>query len=356
MISLCSGWEFTEQWSEDFLHFEGEAEPVRLPHTVRETSLHYSGPQDYEMVSGYRRRLPVDAAWTGKRLFLQFDGAAHIAEVFLNGEKLAEHRCGYTAFRVEITERVRFGEDNELAVRLDSTENRTVPPFGFVIDYLTYGGLYREVWLDVRSRDYIEDLYVVTPSCDRLEAKLSLVGQAARTRLSVLDGERVLASEIGSGAFTVRVPRAESWSPEHPKLYTCRAELLDERQAVLDTVEQRIGFRTVEFRADGFYLNGKKSFLRGLNRHQCYPYIGYAAPAHLQREDARILKEELACNAVRTSHYPQSRHFIDACDELGLLVFTEIPGWQHVGDRASVPQSSEYRALGSAHQRKSGLR
>ena len=341
MISLCSGWEFTERWSEDFLHFAGEAEPVRLPHTVRETSLHYSGPQDYETVSGYRRRLAVDAAWKGKRLFLQFDGAAHIAEVFLNGEKCAEHRCGYTAFRVEITDCVRFGEVNELAVRLDSTENPTVPPFGYVIDYLTYGGLYREVWLDVRSREYIEDLYVVTPSCDRLEAKLSLAGQAARIRLSVLDGERVLASEIGSDSFTIRVPRAESWSPEHPKLYTCRAELLDERRTVLDTVEQRIGFRTVEFRADGFYLNGKKTFLRGLNRHQCYPYIGYAAPAHLQWEDARILKEELACNAVRTSHYPQSRHFLSACDELGLLVFTEIPGWQHVGDRAWQDQAVE---------------
>ena len=110
---------------------------------------------------------------------------------------------------------------------------------------------------------------------------------------------------------------------------------------MLDTVEQRFGFRTAEFRADGFYLNGKKTFLRGLNRHQCYPYIGYAAPAHLQREDARILKEELACNAVRTSHYPQSQHFIDACDRLGLLVFTEIPGWQHIGDEAWKDQAVE---------------
>ena len=341
MISLCSGWEFTETWSEEFLHFEGEARAVRLPHTVKETSLHYAGPQDYEMVSGYRRKLAIPREYKDKRLFLQFDGAAHIATVYVNGQRCAEHRCGYTAFRVEITELVRCGAENEIAVRLDSTENPAVPPFGFVIDYLTYGGLYREVWLDVRNRSYIEDLYTVTPSYDRLEAKLSIVGKAAWTRLSVWDGEQMLACETGYDAFTVRVPRAEAWSPEHPKLYTCRAELLDERQHLLDRVEQRVGFRTAEFKADGLYLNGKKYFMRGLNRHQCYPYIGYAAPEHLQREDARILKEELSCNAVRTSHYPQSQYFLDACDELGLLVFTEIPGWQHVGDRAWQDQAVE---------------
>ena len=341
MISLCNGWEFRESWSEDFMRFQGTARPVRLPHTVKECSLHYAGPRDYEMVSGYRRKLDIPADYRGKRLFLQFDGAAHIATVYLNGIPCAEHRCGYTAFRVEITDLVRYGAENELSVRLDSTENPSVPPFGFVIDYLTYGGLYREAWLDVREQSYIADLYTVTPSYDRLEAKLSIEGDYAWTRLSILDGDQVLASELGRDSFTVRVPRAESWSPEQPKLYTCRAELLDGQGRLLDCVENRVGFRTIEFKADGFYLNGKKSFLRGLNRHQCYPYIGYAAPAHLQFEDARILKEELACNAVRTSHYPQSQHFIDACDELGLLVFTEIPGWQHIGDKAWQDQAVE---------------
>jgi beta-galactosidase len=107
----------------------------------------------------------------------------------------------------------------------------------------------------------------------------------------------------------------------------------------MDTQEVKFGFRTIEFKKDGFYLNGQKTFLRGLNRHQCYPYIGYAAPESLQREDARILKEELGCVAVRTSHYPQSQYFIDECDRLGLLVFTEIPGWQHIGDDAWKEQA-----------------
>ncbi len=103
----------------------------------------------------------------------------------------------------------------------------------------------------------------------------------------------------------------------------------------------KFGFRDIEFRADGFYLNGRRVFMRGLNRHQSYPYMGYAAPESLQREDARILKEELCCNAVRTSHYPQSQYFIDECDRLGLLVFTELPGWQHIGDERWKEQACE---------------
>ncbi|MBR1456869.1 MAG: glycoside hydrolase family 2 protein [Oscillospiraceae bacterium] len=331
MISLCSGWEFTEEWSEAFLAGKGTARSVRLPHTVRETPLHYAGPEDYEMVCGYRRKLHLPEAYAGKRLFLQFDGAAHIAEVYLNGKKCAEHRCGYTAFRVEITELARLGADNDLAVRLDCTENPAIPPFGFVIDYLTYGGLYREAWLDVRGQSYIEDVFVTTPGIDRLEAVVTLRGAAKRVRLRVWDDAKLLAEETGGERFNFRVPGVRPWTPETPRLYRCTAELLGDGGEVLDEQTLRIGFRTVWFKADGFYLNGKKTFLRGLNRHQSWPYIGYAAPAHLQREDARILKEELRCNAVRTSHYPQSHHFLDACDELGLLVFTEIPGWQHIG-------------------------
>ena len=117
-----------------------------------------------------------------------------------------------------------------------------------------------------------------------------------------------------------------------PVLHHAVAELLNAAGQPIDRKQVTFGFRTAEFRADGFYLNGKKTFLRGLNRHQSYPYIGYAAPESLQREDARILREELHCTAVRTSHYPQSPYFLDECDRRGLLVFTELPGWQHIGD------------------------
>ena len=341
MIGLCTGWEFTEKWSESFLRFEGEAAQVRLPHTVREQPQHYALPENYEMVCGYRRKLELPESFRGKRLFLQFDGAAHIATVYLNGVRLCQHRTGYTAFRVEITRQAILGGENELAVELDCTENGAVPPFGFVIDYLTYGGLYREVWLDVREQDHIEDLFVFTPTLDLLEARLELTDPTLDVRLSVWDGDGCLAEALGHEQIRLQVPGVSPWCPARPKRYTCRAELLGRDGRVLDRQEKLFGFRTVEFRADGFFLNGEKSYLRGLNRHQCYPTIGYAAPERLQREDARILKEELGCTAVRTSHYPQSQYFIDECDRLGLLVFTEIPGWQHVGDEAWKDQAVE---------------
>ena len=340
MISICSGWEFVPSWNDEFMAGLGEAEIVRLPHTVKEIPLHYAGPEDYEMVCGYRRRLPVPEEYRGKRLFLRFDGAAHIATVYLNGRECAVHRCGYTAFRVEITELVQYGGENLLAVRLDCRENGEIPPFGHVIDYLTYGGLYREVWLDVRERQYIEDIYITTPVLHRVHVALTTEGSSARVR--ILDaGGNARAEAEGSTEFELDVPDARPWDCDSPTLYTCEAELLDESGAVIDRVRETFGFRTAEFRADGFYLNGKKIFLRGLNRHQCYPTIGYAAPEHLQREDARILRHELSCNAVRTSHYPQSQYFIDECDRQGLLVFTEIPGWQHIGDEKWKDQACE---------------
>ncbi len=341
MISLCDGWEFTYTWSEEFLNGGGEMEKVRLPHTVKELPLHYALPEDYETVCGYRRKLTVPEELRDKRLFLQFDGAAHIAEVFVNGKKLCEHRCGYTAFRVEIGEHIDRAGENTVAVRLDTTENPAVPPFGFVIDYLTYGGLYREVWLDARGDSFIDDLFITTPSPYTARVEIKTQGEYGALRLRLLDGERCLAESEGGLTQELRCGEAEPWSPGHPKLYTLRAELLGKNGEILDTREERFGFRRAEFRADGFYLNGERVFLRGLNRHQSYPYIGYAAPESLQREDARILKEELCCNAVRTSHYPQSRHFIDECDRLGLLVFTELPGWQHIGDEAWKEQALE---------------
>ena len=344
MKSLNNGWEFAPQWSESFGRGEGTAESVRLPHTSGEVPLHYASPEHYARICGYRRKLFLGEELRGKRIFLQFDGAGHIAEVFCNGRKVAEHRCGYTAFRAEITDCVTLGEENLISMRLDATENPEIPPFGYVIDYLTYGGLYREVWLDVREQTYIEDVFVRTPKLTRAAVTLTVSGSEADLyRVILLDreGNVCCVRERSTPEIFANYRDARPWTLEDPYLYVCKAQLLDASGRVLDESSVRFGFRTAEFYADGFYLNDEKVFLRGLNRHQSYPYMGYAAPASLQREDARILKEELACTAVRTSHYPQSRHFIDACDELGLLVFTEIPGWQHIGGDAWKEQAVE---------------
>ena len=344
--SLCNNWEFTPSWFDGFANGEGVGEKVRIPHNVTEMPLHYSDHEAYQMVCGYRYKLTVDETLRGQRQFLQFDGAAHIATVYVNGTELTTHRCGYTAFRVDITGQGRCGEENIIAVKLDTTENPAVPPFGFVIDYLTYGGIYREVWLESKNERHIEDLYLTTPDLTTLKVQVTAVnadGCIYRTEILEENGHTVLSQQNPATAAPILLfyPEAKAWDLENPYRYICRVSLLSPEGEVLDVMEDKFGFRTAEFKTNEFLLNGKPVFLRGLNRHQSYPYMGYAATESLQREDARILKEELGCVIVRTSHYPQSQHFIDECDRLGLLVFTEIPGWQHIGDKSWKEQAIE---------------
>ena len=346
-IPLNDGWGFTPEFTPALLDpacLEG-LEPVRLPHTVKLLPANQFSQQDYQMVSGYARVLRAPAEWQGKYVAVTFDGAAHYAKVYLNGELLAEHNTGYTAFTVDLSETLRWGKDNLLTVELDSRTTLDTPPFGRVVDYMTFGGLYREAWLEVSDRRRISDLFVQGDMDGSLRCEISTEQASGLALLGqVLDGagEVLAEARIGAeqGALTLRVPDIRPWSLEDPALYFFRAALL----AGEDTVDERtvrFGFRRVEFRAEGFFLNGEQVKLRGLNRHQSYPYLGYAAPARAQRLDADILKNELGCNAVRTSHYPQSQHFIDRCDELGLLVFTEMPGWQHIGGEAWKRQAVE---------------
>ncbi len=354
-IACNEGWLFQPV-------FGGTEEiPVRLPHEVGKLPLHYADPSDYSGIVGYRKMLFIPEEGKEKRHFLQFDGAAHIAQVFVNGTSVAEHQCGYTAFRAELTDALLYGAENEILVKLDTTENPAIPPFGYVIDYLTYGGLYREVWYEERPKTYIEDVFITTPRCNKVSAEIRLSDRAQGIRLSVrekgsdadLASKEIFFSDRSAAlpedgddeageTFTLdlTVPGAKLWDLDTPNLYTLTAELLADGETV-DAVSDTFGFRLFTWKENSFYLNGRPVMLRGLNRHQSYAHIGYAAPERLQREDSRILKEELSCNAVRTSHYPQSHHFIDACDELGLLVFTEIPGWQHIGDEAWKDQAVE---------------
>ena len=229
MTGLNNGWEYSPLWTDGFERGEGQAQSVRLPHTSGEVPLHYAAPEHYARICGYRRHLSLGRELAGKRIFLQFDGAGHIATVFCNGRELFTHGCGYTAFRVEITDHVRLGEDNLIALRLDATENPSVPPFGYVIDYLTYGGLYREVWLDVRGKNYIEDIFVTTPILNRAVVALTVSGEAKRVRVTLLDaeGRPCCVRERESTTVYVNYAFARPWSLEDPYLYTCRAELLD---------------------------------------------------------------------------------------------------------------------------------
>ena len=341
-IDLNNDWlwspEFVPEMIEPVFSNEDKMEQVRIPHTVKVTPLNYFDDKDYQMVSCYRRTFDAPSDWKGKKVSVTFDAVAHEAEVYINGKFVIKHSCGYTAFTADLTDHIDYGGKNVIAVKCDSRESLNVPPFGFVIDYMTYGGIYREVHLDVKEKDHIRDVFVSAGADKKVRIKADVEGEGELVAvITGIDSGKVLFAGPCENECEINVSEAELWSLDDPNLYELSMTLRNGESE--DTFVTRFGFRDAEFKADGFYLNGEKIKLRGLNRHQCWPYVGYAMPKSMQRMDADILKNELGLNAVRTSHYPQSHHFIDRCDELGLLVFTEIPGWQNIGDDAWKEQA-----------------
>lgn len=359
-IYINNEWKYLDSYKDNEI-FEDEiwkdAENVRIPHTVKELPFHYFDEKEYQKISAYKKIITGKKEWEGKRILLTFDGVAHDSKVFINGKYAGEHHCGYTAFTIDMTDYITIEKDNEIVVVVDSNETLNIPPFGFVIDYMTYGGIYRDVYIDIKEQSYIKDIFVKT--------KISKEGNRSATNCQITienpskdisirqyikkyrtDEEfRKLPEELGIQdkdviEITQNTGEVELWDTENPNLYILKTELIC-NDSVIDEKEIRFGYRKAVFHADGFYLNGKKLKIRGLNRHQSYAYVGYAMPKSMQEFDADILKNELGLNAVRTSHYPQSHYFIDRCDELGLLVFTEIPGWQHIGDAEWKNQAVE---------------
>jgi beta-galactosidase len=329
---------------------DSSLERVVVPHTNVRLPWHSFDDKRYEFVSLYRRHFKLPPAARGHRVFVDFEGVMTASAVWINGTRLGEYKGGYTPFSFELTQHVDFDGANLLAVDVDSTERADIPPFGKQIDYLTFGGIYREVAIRVVPLTFIENIFAkptdVLAEHPRVEVDCHLQGvtdphEALALRVELHDGERSIgAKEIKiASRSAVQTVVLESFGPvklwdlAKPHLYTVHVRLTTGKE-IVDEDSRRLGFRQAQFTDQGFALNGKVIKLRGLDRHQTFPFMGQAMPARVQRRDAEILKKNLKCNIVRTSHYPQSRHFLDACDELGLLVLEEIPGWQHIGDQA----------------------
>ena len=338
------GWLFTPVFDPAIVRPECPEltlEPVRLPHTVKALPYNYCNENDYQKLSGYRREFFAPKEWEGRTVLLTFGAVAHDATVFCNGRRVFHHSCGYTAFTVDLTSALHLGQKNVVAVRCDSREDLNIPPFGGQMDFLTYGGICRAVCLDVKEPAYLRDIFIETKAEGDFRTYTATVGETVGCTLQAEirspSGSRALYQGELSLPIVGTLNGVHPWSLEHPSLYTLTVRLIRPGtnglpDRVLDERSTRFGFRTLQFVAGGLYLNGQRVELRGLNRHQSYAYQGYAMPDSIQRLDAQLLKKELGCNAVRTSHCPPSPAFLDACDELGILVFTEMPGWQHLGD------------------------
>ena len=339
-INLNYDWKYDENFQESALKLnfdDKNFKTVNIPHTNKEVPYNDFDEEMYQFVSVYRKHFTVDKAYDGNRFILEFEAVANYAEVYVNGKFAFSHKGSYTAFSGDITDLVKLGADNVIAVKVDSTERDDIPPFGNIVDYLVYGGIYREVYLYIREKDYIQSMRltpkdVLTAPKIGVEIKFNkLIGTIPLDITIKNEGHVVCKKTIAAMGNSIEedfeIKDAKLWDIDNPNLYTVEAKMRK------DTVIDRVGLREVKFTKNGFLLNGKKIMLRGLNRHQSYPYVGNAMPKSAQIADAEFLKYHLGVNLARTSHYPNSKHFLNRCDEIGLLVYTEIPGWQFISQK-----------------------
>ncbi len=327
--ALNYNWQFKEGFDLNDIKTAFEGESVDLPHTHKKISKNYFNEDATKMISTYQKAFSYPIK-TARRLFLNAQGIMSKATLYLNGEKLTTHIGGFTAFRVELTTYLQ--KDNLLTMKVDAKETPDHPPFGHVVDYLTYGGIYREIELVETGLEALDYLLIDgDQKMINIRAKANGINPEAECIFKIYDKENLIhtfKAKKQGGMFSLSEShQLNLWQLENPKLYTVKAFI--NRVCVY---EDRFGLRKIHVDKDHFYLNGEKIFLRGLNRHQSYPYVGFAMPKSAQVKDVDILKDDLQINMVRSSHYPPSQHFLDRCDEKGLLVFTELPGWQHIGD------------------------
>ncbi|TDE14911.1 glycoside hydrolase family 2 protein [Jiangella asiatica] len=353
LLDLDRGWRHTAPASpgDEAADLDDSGwERVTLPHSTTTLPWHGFDRAAYQFVSVYRRTVEVPEGFTG-RVFLDVDGAMTASTVWCNGVLVGEHLGGYTPFSMELTAQVARDRPNVIAIRVDATERPDIPPFGGRMDYLTFGGIYRDVTLRLVPQVFVADVFAkpvrvleaeraIEVSCE-LDADGAVPGPLS-IEAELRDGARILArsqrevrvSDRGTATVDLLLENLgdiELWDIDRPRLYDVVVRLHGPSD---DEHTRRIGLREARFTPAGFFLNGRRLKLRGLNRHQTFPFVGGAMPRRVQRRDAEILRHELKCNVVRTSHYPQSPHFLDRCDEIGLLVVEEIPGWSHVGDAA----------------------
>jgi beta-galactosidase len=361
ITSLATDWQFTM----------GDAEPTRwdsveIPHTPKFEPLVVNN--QWQGTMWYRKVLTVKNK--NKKYFLNFGGIMHEADLWVNNKFVAKHMGGYLPFTIDITSYLKFNAENEVKLKVNNEDNSQIPPGKAlnVLDFNYYGGIYRDVALietqriyitdaveaaktasggvlvhfnevtttnalgqvkvHVRNEDAVESLLFCKVKLISPEGVIHTFNSAKITVQSGIDNEFVIPIEIAN---------PELWSVKSPNLYSMEIALFSGEKLV-DDVSLNVGIRSIKLAIDGFYLNGEKTFINGTNRHQEYPYVGYALSKNANWRDAVKIKQA-GFDFVRLSHYPHSESFLDACDALGLLVMNAIPGWQFIGDSVFIENS-----------------
>ncbi|WP_347164114.1 glycoside hydrolase family 2 TIM barrel-domain containing protein, partial [Parabacteroides merdae] len=346
---------------------------VSLPDGIEYLPTEASGCINYQGEVWYRKHFMPDAALKGKKLFLHFEAIMGKSKVFVNGKLLTEHFGGYLPVIVDVTDVLDWNGDNVIAVWADNSDDPSYPPGKAqdVLDYTYFGGIYRDCWLIAHNNVFITDpnyenevagggLFVAfgkvsdalaevqlkihvrnatkNPFSGRVEYMLLQPDGTEVARLS--DKIQVKAGRATTVSDRMPVKQPMLWTPSTPTLYNLLVRVLDKEGNVIDGYRRRIGIRSIEFKGkDGFFLNGRPygKPLIGANRHQDFAVVGNAVANSIHWRDAKKLKD-VGMEIIRNAHCPQDPAFMDACDELGLFVIVNTPGWQFWNDAPEFAQ------------------
>ncbi|MEM0940647.1 MAG: glycoside hydrolase family 2 TIM barrel-domain containing protein [Bacteroidota bacterium] len=350
-----------QNWS--FALKEEQPITVNLPHTPKIEPLVVN--DQWQGIHTYTKLFNIQNPGEGATI-IHFEGVMHDATVYVNDVEVKRHLGGYLPFSVDLSKHIKDGQ-NELRVEVSNEDNVVIPPGKPLsgLDFNYYGGIYRDVWIIRKNDIYITDPFVENTSSagwlihfddiSHEKAKgfirLQLKNESKRAPETEVKVSLTYESIIHSFTEKVSLNQSETkdlkipieilnpslWSTTSPSLYDLSVEITA-GGLVYDQIIEKVGIRKIELTKDGFFLNGEKQFIRGTNRHQEYPYIGYAISNNANFRDALKIKNA-GFDLVRLSHYPQDKSFLDACDELGLLAMNAIPGWQHFEEGDFVENS-----------------
>ena len=369
VLSMNPAWRFVkgDVVGAEQLAFDDDGwEVVSLPHGIEYLPTEASGCYNYQGVVWYRKHFTPDDSWKGRRTVLHFEAIMGKCRVYVNGALLREHFGGYLPVAVDVTDALVYGQDNVIAVWADNSNDPSYPPGKAqeVLDFTYCGGIYRDCWMVVTNPVFITDanevvptspadatagLFVAYDNVSEQSADVLLETQVRNTtsrafrgtveyELWTADGTRaarlsrsisIAAGQTANVKGTMKVRNPHLWSPAEPDLYQLLVRVKSGSR-VVDGYRRRIGIRSIEFRgAEGFFLNGKPypHPLMGANRHQDFAVLGNAVPNSIHWRDAKKLKDA-GLEVIRNAHCPQDPAFMDACDELGLFVIDNTPGWQ----------------------------
>lgn len=343
--SLNTAWQFSIQ------NNINNSKIVNIPHTWNAQDP-FEGGKDYFRGKGvYQKKIFVSEKWQNKQTFIKFEGSNQITTLFVNNVEVGKHIGGYTGFVFDITKFLNYGEENELKIEVDNSHHQDIPPLD--ADFNFYGGIYRDIQLIntdkvhfVTANEAVGNIKITTKNVSHHKAEVSIEAQVINHSSSVkeimvkanlLDSKNIIIAVLKqlvtlqpqeNKTITLQhtIVSPQLWSPETPRLYRAKTFITEAHSTkVLDQIASKFGLRW--FSADpekGFFLNGEPIKLIGANRHQDFEGLGNALPNALHRKDYKMIKA-MGANFIRAAHYPQDPEVYKICDELGLLVWSEIP-------------------------------